>query len=104
VIAQHCIALSLAENLSPGGTPDVWSLWAKVADAMSNNDLKDKCLKQKEALETRNSSESSFEVSNRELYGMLRRAPWERKISPPTRKNERQTWYDGISFPVIPTN
>mmetsp|Transcript_7149 Transcript_7149/g.13562 ORF Transcript_7149/g.13562 Transcript_7149/m.13562 type:complete len:836 (-) Transcript_7149:98-2605(-) len=102
VLSQHCICLSLSETLTPDGSPGIWSLWAKVADAMSNMDLKEKCLLQLETLEAQESTKMTFDVSTHGLHGMMRRAPWQRKLLAPTNnKYDDSCWYKGISFPRI---
>jgi tetratricopeptide (TPR) repeat protein len=100
ILSQHCICLALSESLTPGGSPGIWSLWAKVAEATSNMDLKKKCLLQMETLVAQDSIEMSFDMNTRELHGMMRRAPWQRKLlSPMSTKSDDSCWYKGISFP-----
>jgi len=99
-LAQHCIGLSLTENLTPGGNAGIWLLWAKVARAMCNDELQEQCLRQADELNKKeDSANGSFPVDIKSLgmSKMLRRAPWQYKIQSPSR--EKDSWYKGISFP-----
>ena len=97
IVAQHCICLSLSENHSVSDSPGVWQLWANVAHAMSNPDLKEQCIAQAEELLSMDNESSSFPVYIYELgvHQMLRKSPWQQK-SPSCPK---ESWYKGVSFP-----
>lgn len=97
-LAQHCICLSLTENLTPAGDTGIWTLWAKVADAMSNEVLKSECLNQAEELKKGENSNQEFDVNTLAMHHMLRRAPWQHKIATRS-KSKNDSWYKGISFP-----
>lgn len=46
LLAQHCIALSLKENLLPGGNYLTWKLWSQIAEKMGNEELATRCKEQ----------------------------------------------------------
>ena len=46
LLAQHCIALSLKENLLPGGNSLIWKLWSHIADKLGNDHLATRCKEQ----------------------------------------------------------
>jgi len=46
LLAQHCIGLSLKENLLPGGNSLTWKLWSQIAKEMGNEHLATRCKEQ----------------------------------------------------------
>ncbi|KAL9188674.1 hypothetical protein ACHAXT_007052 [Thalassiosira profunda] len=46
LLAQHCIGLSLKENLLPGGNSLIWKLWSEIAEKMENDELAKRCKEQ----------------------------------------------------------
>ncbi|KAL7530388.1 hypothetical protein ACHAXR_006085, partial [Thalassiosira sp. AJA248-18] len=46
LLAQHCVALSLKENLLPGGNSLIWKLWSEIAEKMENEHLVTRCKEQ----------------------------------------------------------
>ena len=101
-LSQHCIGLSISENLTPANDAGIWLLWANVAKEMENDSLRKQCLAQFNTLNENHNNRASFpaEMSGFGMNKMLRRAPWQFKLSEPASKD---SWYNGISFPeVIP--
>lgn len=108
LLAQHCIGLSLKENLLPGGNSLMWKLWYKIADKMENTHLATRCKEQ--ALLRRKEekgsgtmfSDLSRLLGNRELpqrtgsaiKDMFRKTPWYSKVCPPSGRIDK-TWYSG---------
>ena len=45
-LAQHCVGLSMTENLLPGGNSRIWLLWADIACKMENEKLMNQCREQ----------------------------------------------------------
>jgi tetratricopeptide (TPR) repeat protein len=97
-LAQHCICLALTENLTPAGDTGIWTLWAKVGDKMSNKDLESQCLNQAEELKKEEHANVPFDVNTLAMHRMLRRAPWQHKITTRS-ESQNNSWYKGISFP-----
>ena len=114
ILAQHCIGLSLKENLLPGGNSLQWRLWAKVAEMMSNDDLAQQCREQ--AL-LREEGEKGGTVSDlSRLFGerdsgslarlpertgsvmkdMLGKSPWYIKIHPQGKVDK--SWHSGVTL------
>ena len=101
IVAQHCICLSISENLSPCGDAGSWILWAKIAESMSNTELKYSCLAQAEKMEEMSNDLTSLVMADHlGIHQMLRRSPWQYKIQKPSRKG-KGSWYNGISFPRV---
>merc|ERR1712232_406432 len=46
LLAQHCIGLSLKENLLPGGNSLIWEFWSEIAAQMGNDHLVKRCKEQ----------------------------------------------------------
>merc|ERR1712085_32322 len=46
LLSQHCIGLSLKENLLPGGNSLIWKLWYEIAEKMENAHLATRCKEQ----------------------------------------------------------
>jgi len=46
LLAQHCVGLSLKENLLPGGNSLIWKLWHNIAKKMENEHLATRCKEQ----------------------------------------------------------
>lgn len=110
LLAQHCVGLSLKENLLPGGNSQIWLLWAAIAKKMGNDKLKSRCLEQaslrkeeekggmasdiSRILEERASASDASNVRmGSAMKNMFRRTPWCGKICITGRMDK--PWYDG---------
>lgn len=110
LLAQHCVGLSMKENLLPGGNSRIWLLWADIARKMENEKLMNRCREQafliieaekggtasdlSRILEERAStSNSSPGRMGSAMKDMFRRTPWYTKICA-TGKIDK-AWYDG---------
>mmetsp|Transcript_20891 Transcript_20891/g.43929 ORF Transcript_20891/g.43929 Transcript_20891/m.43929 type:complete len:1019 (-) Transcript_20891:109-3165(-) len=111
ILAQHCIGLSLKENLLPGGNSRIWRLWARVAKRMENEHLAKQCMEQwrLRCREERggNASDLSRLLSDRNVESsprlpertglvmkeMLGKSPWYNKIHDQGRVDK--TWHNG---------
>ena len=107
LLAQHCIALSLHENLLPGGNSLTWKLWYQIAEKMHNHHLATRCKEQ--ALlryeEERGGAISGLsrllgssngrlsERTGSAMKEMFRKTPWHGKVSP-TEVIDKN-WYSG---------
>lgn len=111
LLAQHCIALSLKENLLPGGNYLVWKLWSQIASKMKNEQLAIRC---NEQAKLRREEEMGGTVSDlsrllgeRRLGGgrlpdktgsamkdMFRKTPWYSQVCPPSGRVDKN-WYSG---------
>ena len=107
ILAQHCIALSLHENLLPGGNSLTWKLWYQIAEKMHNHHLATRCKEQ--ALlryeEERGGAISGLsrllgssngrlsERTGSAMKEMFRKTPWHGKVSP-TEVIDKN-WYSG---------
>jgi len=117
LLAQHCIGLSMKENLLPGGNYLIWKLWSQIADKMENEQLAKRCKEQ--ALlrreEERGGSVSDLsrllgERRDAEYYGgrlpertgsamtsLFRKTPWYSQVCPPSGRMDKN-WYDGAKL------
>eukprot|EP00804_Cyclotella_cryptica_P029177 CCRYP_005347-RA/>CCRYP_005347-RA protein AED:0.01 eAED:0.01 QI:356/1/1/1/1/1/2/96/987 len=110
LLAQHCVALSLKENLLPGGNSLLWKLWADIAEMMENEHLVERCREQaalryqeesggtasdlSRILEERDiTSNSSNGRTGPAMKEMFRRTPWYIKVCIPGRMDK--SWHDG---------
>jgi tetratricopeptide (TPR) repeat protein len=100
IVAQHCVCLSISESLSPSGDAGVWRLWAKIAESMSNTDLKKHCLLEAAKLESMPNDITSLRLVDLGIDQMLRKSPWQQKIQKPA-SSMKKSWYTGISFPHL---
>ena len=107
LLAQHCIALSLHENLLPGGNSLTWKLWYQIAEKMHNHHLATRCKEQ--ALlryeEERGGAISGLsrllgssngrlsERTGSAMKEMFRKTPWHGKVSPTGVIDKN--WYSG---------
>lgn len=88
VMAQHCICLSLKENGELQRYPQLFSLWAAIAEAQGNDDLSSSCnkhVKRYEHLARVGDVEGDESSSVPTMTGpiaqtMLRKAPWQHKL------------------------
>ena len=111
LLAQHCIGLSLKENLLPGGNSLIWKLWAEIAEKMKNDHLVQRCKEQalmrwqeesggtasglSRMLEERE-TESSHGLPDRmgsAMKDLFRKTPWYSKVCQSGRMD--QAWYKG---------
>jgi len=125
LLAQHCVGLSLKENLMPGGNSQIWLLWADIAKAMDNDSLEKECLNQAEILSSQESKGATEDLSRllglrRKSTGnsglsvpdsqdqvmtrsavqkLLRKEPWHSKIS--NTPSGDDTWYERVVLPDI---
>jgi len=110
LLAQHCIGLSLKENLLPGGNSLIWKLWYEIADKMENAHLATRCKEQ--ALLRYEEEQGGTMVSDlARLLGkgrlpdrtgsaikdMFRRSPWYSKVCPPSGRIDKK-WYSGAKL------
>ena len=113
LLAQHCIALSLKENLLPGGNSLTWKLWYQIAEKMGNQHLATRCKEQallrmqeerggaasdlSRLLGERDSKSSNGRLPARSgsvMKGVLRKTPWHSKVCPASGRMDKN-WYDG---------
>ena len=115
ILAQHCIGLSLKENLFPGGNSQIWKLWAEIAQKMENKDLEKRCKEQallrweeerggavsdlSRLLGSRGSESSSRlpERTGSVMKDMFRKTPWSSKVCHPSGRMDR-VWYQGAKL------
>jgi len=117
LLAQHCIGLSMKENLLPGGNYLIWKLWSQIADKMENEQLAKRCKEQ--ALlrreEERGGSVSDLsrllgERRDAEYYGgrlpertgsamtsLFRKTPWYSQVCPPSGRVDKN-FYGGAKL------
>lgn len=110
LLAQHCVGLSLKENLLPGGNSQLWMLWAAIAKKMGNEKLKNRCLEQVSLMkeqekggtasdlsrileERANTSNASAVRMSSAVKDMFRRTPWYSKVCTTGRMDK--AWHDG---------
>jgi len=110
LLAQHCVGLSMTENLLPGGNSRIWLLWADIARKMENEKLMNRCREQAFLLieaekggtasdlsrifeERASTCDTSPGRTGSAMKDMFRRTPWYSKICA-TGKIDK-AWYDG---------
>ncbi|KAL7487797.1 hypothetical protein ACHAW6_013381 [Cyclotella cf. meneghiniana] len=110
LLAQHCVALSLKENLLPGGNSLLWKLWADIAEMMENDHLVQRCREQAALMYQEESGGTASDLSRileeRDIKSnssggrtgpvmkeMFRRTPWYIKVCIPGRMDK--SWHDG---------
>lgn len=113
LLAQHCVALSLKENLLPGGNYLTWKLWSQIADKMENEELATRCKEQallrreqerggaaadlSRLLGERNDKSSNNRLPERTgsaMKDMFRKTPWYNKVCPPSARMDK-IWFNG---------
>ena len=116
LLAQHCIALSLKENLLPGGNYLTWKLWSQIADRMENEELATRCKEQallrreeerggtvsdlSRLFGVRNDKSTSNRLPERTgsaLKDMFRKTPWYSKVCPPSGRMDKN-WFSGAKL------
>ena len=119
LLAQHCIALSLKENLMPRGNSLLWKLWYQIAQGMGNIHLATRCKEQallryeeeqnsgtmvsdlSRLLGGREDAKSSNgrlpEKTGSALKGVTRKSPWYNKVCPPSGRMDKD-WYSGAKL------
>ncbi len=116
LLAQHCIALSLKENLLPGGNYLTWKLWSQIADRMENEELSTRCKEQamlrreeerggavsdlSRLLGVRNNKSTSNRLPERTgsaMKDMFRKTPWFSKVCPPSGRMDKN-WFNGAKL------
>mmetsp|Transcript_45993 Transcript_45993/g.96576 ORF Transcript_45993/g.96576 Transcript_45993/m.96576 type:complete len:214 (-) Transcript_45993:123-764(-) len=119
LLAQHCIALSLKENLMPGGNSLIWKLWSEIAEKMENAQLATKCKEQAlirweeergsgtmvsdlsrllgERQDTKSSNGRLSERTGSAMKDMFRKTPWYSKVCPPSGRMDKN-WYSGAKL------
>ena len=113
LLAQHCIGLSLKENLLPGGNSLIWKLWAEIAEKMENEHLVQRCKEQAllrlEEERGGTASDVSRLLGERDakssprlpermgtaMKDMFRKTPWYSKVCPPKGRVDK-SWYNGV--------
>ncbi len=111
ILAQHCIGLSLKENLLPGGNSRIWRLWARVSKRMENDRLAKQCMEQwrlrRQEERGGNASDMSRLLSERNaessprlpertgsvMKEMLGKSPWYNKIHDQGKVDK--SWHNG---------
>lgn len=120
LLAQHCIALSLKENLLPGGNYLTWKLWSQIAEKMENVELATRCKEQalfrreeerggtvsdlSRLLGERNEKSSSNRLPERTgsaMKDMFRKTPWYSKVCKPNGRMDKN-WFNGAKLWYIP--
>jgi len=111
LLAQHCIGLSLKENLLPGGNSLIWKLWYEIAEKMENAHLATRC-KEQALLRWEEEQGSGTMVSDlSRLLGngrlpertgaamkdMFRRTPWYSKVCLASGRIDKN-WYSGAKL------
>ncbi|KAL3800685.1 hypothetical protein ACHAW5_011377 [Stephanodiscus triporus] len=113
LLAQHCIALSLKENLLPGGNSLTWKLWYQIAEKMGNQHLATRCKEQallrleeerggavsdlSRLLGGRDSMSSNGRLPERTgsaMKDMFRKTPWHSKVCPASGRMDKN-WHNG---------
>ena len=114
LLAQHCIGLSLKENLLPGGNSLIWKLWSEIAAKMKNKQLLTRCKEQallrweeerggavsdlSRLLGERDAMSSADgrlpERTGSVMKDMFRKTPWYSKVCPPSGRMDK-AWYTG---------
>jgi tetratricopeptide (TPR) repeat protein len=79
LLAQHCLALCLKENV--GSTAKLWDLWAEAARALGKDDLESQCLAQAEQAREPHDARL-LPAKPEDLKDMMRRDPWHYKLFP----------------------
>lgn len=116
LLAQHCIGLSLKENLLPGGNSLIWKLWSEIAEKMENGYLVTRCKEQallrweeerggavsdlSRLLGERDDKSSDRRLPERTgsaMKDMFRKTPWYSKLCPPTGRMDKN-WYRGAKL------
>jgi hypothetical protein len=110
-LAQHCVGLSLKENLMPGGNAKVWELWSDIAKAMDNPFLEEECLEQAEfanrqaidqndisSLLSARPSAGVSRVKRSEMEHLMRREPWQFKLFGNTGKTSTD-FFSSVKYP-----
>jgi tetratricopeptide (TPR) repeat protein len=112
LLAQHCIALSLKENLLPGGNSLIWKLWSQIAEKMGNKQLLRRCKEQAFLRweEERGGAASDLsrlldgrddgrlpERTGSAMKGMFRKTPWYSKVCPQTARMDKN-WHSGAKL------
>jgi len=116
LLAQHCIGLSLKENLLPCGNYLIWKLWSEIADKMENEHLATRCKEQallrreeerggtisdlSRLLGQRDAKSSNGRLPERTgsaMKDMFRKTPWYSKVCPPSGRMDKN-WYSGAKL------
>ena len=106
LLAQHCIALCLKENVGP--LSPLWELWADVARAMDNESLASEC--QAQAARAQSSEDmdqmsslllnSKSPSSGNGLQDKMRRDPWHFKIFNSAPEKSYSPFAYGVQLPA----
>ncbi|KAL7537561.1 hypothetical protein ACHAWF_005808 [Thalassiosira exigua] len=116
LLAQHCIGLSMKENLLPGGNSLIWKLWSEIAEKMENDQLVRRCKEQallrweeerggtasdlSRLLGERGAQASDGRLPERTgsvMKDMFRNTPWHSKVCPPSGRMDKD-WYSGAKL------
>lgn len=117
LLAQHCIGLSLKENLLPGGNSLIWKLWSEIAQRMKNKHLVTRCKDQaalrweeerggtisdlSRLLGERDANSSNDgrlpERTGSAMKDMFRKTPWYSKVCTPSGRMDKD-WYHGAKL------
>eukprot|EP00579_Thalassiosira_antarctica_P002646 CAMPEP_0201873512 /NCGR_PEP_ID=MMETSP0902-20130614/5989_1 /ASSEMBLY_ACC=CAM_ASM_000551 /TAXON_ID=420261 /ORGANISM="Thalassiosira antarctica, Strain CCMP982" /LENGTH=1034 /DNA_ID=CAMNT_0048400127 /DNA_START=207 /DNA_END=3311 /DNA_ORIENTATION=+ len=120
LLAQHCIGLSLKENLLPGGNSLIWKLWSEIAAKMENAHLATRCKEQallrweeergsgtmvsdlsrllgERDYKAKSSAGRLPERTGSAMKDMFRKTPWYSKVCPPSGRMDKN-WYSGAKL------
>ena len=119
LIAQHCIGLSLKENLLPCGNHLIWAMWYMIAEKMGNDHLAARC-KEQALMRWKDEQGGAMTDLSRLLSGrkfreresgsanlpgrtgaamkdMFRKTPWHQKVCPSGESLDK-TWHQGAKL------
>ena len=119
LIAQHCIGLSLKENLLPSGNHLIWAMWYMIAEKMGNDHLAARC-KEQALMRWKDEQGGAMTDLSRLLSGrkfrgresgsvnlpgrtgaamkdMFRQAPWHQKVCPSGESLDK-CWHQGAKL------
>jgi tetratricopeptide (TPR) repeat protein len=116
LLAQHCIALSLKENLLPGGNSLTWKIWLQIAEKMGNQHLATRCKEQAllrleeehgravsdlsqllGELDSKSSNGQKPKRTGSAMKDMLHKTPWHSKVCPASGRMDKN-WHNGASL------
>jgi len=104
ILAQHCICLALKDTVTPGRYPQLWRLWADIAEAQGNESLAQHCKEQQiefghdvDVYSNDVSSSSLPMMTAPAMRNMLRKAPWHHKLAGIASND--MSWREEIPYP-----
>lgn len=124
LLSQHCIGLSLKENLLPGGNSLIWKMWYRIAEKMENEHLATRCKEQailrweeerggtasdlsrllgerrRQWNKNMKSGQPPSDLPERTgsvMKDVFHKAPWYGKVCPPSGRMDKN-WYSGAKL------